>query len=213
MTPEVLLLLKGAFVGASIAAPVGPVAILCIRQTLAYGWLVGIVAGLGTALADGCFGGLAAVGANLVNEALASYGHWFYLIGGSFLLYIGQQIFRSEITKTDKDVKTKRPYVTAFTSTLFLTFASPMTTILFVGMFTTVGVFDATNSQNNFQESAWLLGLGVVVGAFLWWVFLTGAVAYLRTKLNFKIFTTINKLSGAAIFMFGLWTISKFLIP
>jgi threonine/homoserine/homoserine lactone efflux protein len=209
MTPEILLLLKGAFVGASIAAPVGPVAILCIRQTLAYGWLVGIVAGLGTALADGCFGGLAAVGANLVNEALASYGHWFYLIGGGFLLYIGQQIFRSSITKTGKDVKTKSPYVTAFTSTLLLTFASPMTTILFVGMFTTVGVFDA-ESQNHCQESAWLLSLGVVLGAFLWWVFVTGVVAFLRTKLNFKIFTIINKLSGAAIFTFGLWTISKF---
>lgn len=206
MTSELLFLLKGAFVGASIAAPVGPVAILCIRQTLAYGWLVGIIAGLGTALADGCFGGVAAVGANLVNEALASYGHWFYLIGGSFLLYIGQQIFRSEISKPGTNVKTKSPYMTAFTSTLLLTFASPMTTILFVGMFSTVGIFDTMEGP----ENAWPLAIGVVIGAFAWWVMLTGIVAFLRKKLNFKIFTIINKLSGAAIFVFGLFTIARF---
>jgi threonine/homoserine/homoserine lactone efflux protein len=206
MKSELLFLLKGAFVGASIAAPVGPVAILCIRQTLAYGWLVGIIAGLGTALADGCFGAVAALGANLVNQTLSTYGHWFYLIGGSFLLYIGQQIFRSEITKAGGPLKEKDPYAKAFTSTLLLTFASPMTTILFVGMFSTVGVFDAMNGP----ENAWPLSIGVVIGAFAWWIMVTGVVAFLRKKLNFKIFTIINKLSGAAIFIFGLFTIGRF---
>lgn len=205
MFPELWFFLKGALVGLSIAAPVGPVAILCIRQSLSYGWLVGIAAGLGTAIADGCFGAIAAFGTQLVQKLIDSHGHWFYLIGGSFLLYIGAKIFQSEIHPDKKTEKGKRTYAGAFMSTLFLTFASPMTTILFVGMFTTMGVFEKPLAGDNILP----LSLGVSFGAFAWWICLTGIVSFVSKKMDFKVFTTLNKISGVAIFLFGLLTISK----
>lgn len=205
MSPDIWVFLKGAFVGASIAAPIGPVAIFCIRQTIAYGWFVGTIAGLGTAVADGAFGALAALGANFVAALLENYGTFFYVIGGGFLLYIGQQVFRSEIEKSQKKVTGKRHYFKMFSSVFLLNFASPMTTLLFVGMFATVGIFEHVESGDIIIP----LTFGVFVGALAWWVALTGVVACLRSKLNFKIFTAINKISGAAIFIFGLLTMLK----
>jgi len=44
------VLLRGLIIGFSIAAPVGPIGVLCIRRTLADGRAVGFAAGLGAAI-------------------------------------------------------------------------------------------------------------------------------------------------------------------
>lgn len=206
MTPDIGIFLKGAFVGASVAAPIGPVAIFCIRQTLAYGWKMGIIAGLGTAIADGIYGAIAALGAHFISDLLASYGHWFYLVGGSFLIYIGQKIMRTAISKEGRKPRGKSAYAKTFLSVFLLNFASPMTTLLFVGMFATVGVFDQPEGVNVF----WPLTFGVGMGAFAWWGVLTAVVSYLSSRLNFKVFTFINRVSGLAITIFGLLTLLRF---
>ncbi len=53
-------LLKGLGIGLALAAPVGPMSILCIRRTLRDGPLFGIVSGLGIASADAAYGAVAA---------------------------------------------------------------------------------------------------------------------------------------------------------
>src|SRR6185436_6286836 len=47
-----LLFFRGLLIGFSIAAPVGPIGVLCIRRTLSDGRLSGLVSGLGAATAD-----------------------------------------------------------------------------------------------------------------------------------------------------------------
>lgn len=205
MTNELWFFLQGALIGAVIAIPVGPVALLCIRYALAYGWRVGIVAGLGTAIADGFYGGVAAFGAGFMTEMLPKHGKWFYLMAGVFLIYIGIKIFNSSVSKNTQKFHEKKPYTRAFTSTLFLTFASPITTVVLAGFF----------ARYDFLEKLQLssiapLALGVMIGAFLWWVFLTGVVGYLRKKLNFRFFTILNKVSGIAIFSYGVGALLKF---
>lgn len=199
---------QGAIVGACIAIPVGPVALLCIRYAIAYGWLVGIIAGLGTALADGFYGGVAAFGASFVANLLPTHGRWFYLVAGGFLVFTGRKIFKSEISKDPKKIKEKSPYSKAFVSTLFLTFASPITTLVLASFFSREGFLENMTHKAGIP----FLALGVAFGAFCWWVFLTGVVGYLRTKLNFRIFTFLNKFSGAAIFTYGVAAFVKFLM-
>jgi len=58
----VQFLLKGIVIGFSIAAPVGPIGVLCIRRSLAEGRLVGLATGLGAATADAIYGCLAGFG-------------------------------------------------------------------------------------------------------------------------------------------------------
>lgn len=60
MIEWLLLFAKGAAVGFAIAAPVGPVGVLCVRRTLMFGRLSGLISGFGAALADGVYGFVAA---------------------------------------------------------------------------------------------------------------------------------------------------------
>ena len=58
---DAILFLKGVLIGFSIAAPVGPIGVLCIMRTLNGGRLSGLVTGLGAATADGVYGCVAGV--------------------------------------------------------------------------------------------------------------------------------------------------------
>ncbi len=59
---EITFLLSGLIIGFSIAAPVGPIGVLCIRRTLARGCISGLVSGLGAATADAIYGCVAGFG-------------------------------------------------------------------------------------------------------------------------------------------------------
>jgi threonine/homoserine/homoserine lactone efflux protein len=54
--------IKGVLIGFSIAAPVGPIGVLCIRRTLADGRNSGLISGLGAATADAVYGSIAGFG-------------------------------------------------------------------------------------------------------------------------------------------------------
>ncbi len=64
------VLIRGVVVGASIAAPVGPIGVLCIRRTLAGGRVAGFASGLGAATADAAYGAIAALGLTSVTAFL-----------------------------------------------------------------------------------------------------------------------------------------------
>ena len=48
-------MLKGVAIGFAIAAPVGPIGVLCIRRSLAEGRRIGLATGLGAATADAAY--------------------------------------------------------------------------------------------------------------------------------------------------------------
>src|SRR3954454_18295104 len=83
------LLLKGLLIGFSIAAPVGPIGVLCIRRTLAQGRAAGLISGLGAATADAIYGCIAGFGLTFISGLLISQQGWLKLIGGAFLCYLG----------------------------------------------------------------------------------------------------------------------------
>ena len=56
------LLIRGLLAGLIIAAPVGPVNVLCISRTLSKGRRSGLVSGLGAAAADTFYGSIAGFG-------------------------------------------------------------------------------------------------------------------------------------------------------
>ena len=91
--------MRGLLIGFSIAAPVGPIGVLCIRRTLADGRLAGLVSGLGAATADAFYGSLAGFGLTLVANFLVSQQSWLRLGGGLFLLYLGVKTFLSAASR------------------------------------------------------------------------------------------------------------------
>ena len=97
---ELSLLARGLVLGFSIAAPVGPIGILCIRRTLTESRAAGFVSGLGAATADALYGCVAAFGITLVSESLLRGKSWLAWGGGAFLLWLGWRTLLSRPPET-----------------------------------------------------------------------------------------------------------------
>ena len=89
------LLVRGLIIGLSVAAPVGPISLLCIQRTLSQGRLVGLSSGLGVATADALYGAIAGFGLTAVASLLVAQQFWLRLLGGLFLIWLGVQIVRT----------------------------------------------------------------------------------------------------------------------
>jgi threonine/homoserine/homoserine lactone efflux protein len=192
-------LLRGIVLGFSIAAPVGPIGVLCIRRTLAQGQLVGLVSGLGAATADALYGLVAAFGLTLVTSFLVAQLNWLRLIGGLFLLYLGIKTFLAEPAEQAASVAGEG-LMGAYVSTLFLTLTNPMTILSFAAIFASLGIADTRGDY----AAAGVLVVGVFTGSALWWLLLSGGVSLFRDRLSPSALRWANCLSGGIITIFGL---------
>ncbi|HAK75085.1 MAG TPA: lysine transporter LysE [Sporomusaceae bacterium] len=199
---ELSMFAKGIVLGLSIAAPVGPIGVLCIRRTLSKGMLNGFVSGLGTATADALYGCIAAFGVTAVSAFLLEQQFYLRLFGGAFLLYLGCSTFFSVPAETTGATGNKR-LAGAYVSAFCLTVTNPMTILSFAAIFAGLGI--GTTGGN--YVLAGMLVFGVFVGSLLWWLFLSGMVNMLRTSLDQRSMGWINRLSGACIAGFGLWSL------
>ena len=133
------LFARGLVIGFAIAAPVGPIGMLVIRRTLAEGRLLGLLTGLGAAVADALYGCVGAFGLTFISSFLMGYAFWTKLIGGAFLVYLGISTFRSKAREESTGASNVR-YATAFLSTMVLTLANPATILSFMAVFAGLGL-------------------------------------------------------------------------
>jgi threonine/homoserine/homoserine lactone efflux protein len=196
------LLLKGLVMGFSIAAPVGPVGLLCIRRTLAKGRLAGLVSGLGAASADGIYGLLAGLGIGALAELLVSGQVWLRLGGGILLILLGLQTFFSQPALTPA-AASSRGLLGDYFSTLALTLSNPLTILSFAAVFASLGL----TSQGAYSRAVAGLVSGVFCGSAAWWLLLSGAVGLLRERITPVQMRWVNRVSGLLILGFGAWTV------
>lgn len=197
------VLVKGGGIGFLVAAPVGPIAMLCIRTTLERGRLAGIASGLGAAVADTIFAAIGAYGISFVGSVLASEEHWLKLIGGLFLIAFGIHLGRKRpniVAEDEREVP--KGLVADFAMTLALTLANPATILSFVGLFAGV-----SGLRGFALDTIPALLIGVLIGSAAWWLILSGIVGLIRHKIDAVAMLWINRGSGAAIVAFGLFTL------
>lgn len=194
--------LKGMLLGFSIAAPVGPIGILCIRRTLQYGRFSGLFSGLGAALADTIYAIIAAFGLTFVSDFLLAGQYWLHLIGGAFLLYLG---IKTGLTKPTEKVQlpSHKSLLNDFVSTFLLTITNPMTILAFLAIFAGFGL---TSVQGNYADASALVA-GVFIGSAIWWLILSEGVTLFRRKVSQKVMLWINRIAGLIIAVFGIWVL------
>jgi threonine/homoserine/homoserine lactone efflux protein len=192
---------KGLVIGFSIAAPVGPIGILCIRRSLSDGRQVGLATGLGAATADAMYGCVAGFGLTAISSFLVGQRFWLGLVGGVFLCYLGVRTLLSRPAEEAAEVAGNGP-LAAYLSTLFLTLANPMTIMSFVAVFAGFGLGASPN-----YWSASTLVAGVFAGSAVWWLLLSTGVALFRARLGAGWMLTVNRLSGGALLGFGLYAL------
>jgi threonine/homoserine/homoserine lactone efflux protein len=198
-----ILFLKGLLIGLAIAAPVGPIGILCIQRSLHKGFRVGLMTGLGAAFADGAYGFVAAFGLTAISSLLIKYQLWIRLIGGLFLLYLGAKLFLTAPAH-EKKTKEERSSLHALCTTFLLTLTNPATILSFIGIFAGLGI----GTTNTNYAGSTLMVIGILSGSAVWWLFLSSMIAkILHHRLNSRALMLINRLSGLIMIGFGFFAL------
>ena len=207
-----LLFLKGLLIGFAIAAPVGPIGLLCIKRTLSDGRLAGFISGLGAAMADAVFSFVAVVGLTAIGDFVVDHKSALSVLGGCFLIYLGHAEWRAK--PVDPAVSPLNPMglVGHFVSTFFLTLANPMTILSFIGIFVGLDVA-GPGGQIGPAEQEYTgmtrLVLGVFLGSALWWLTLSGGVGFIRHRLGGETVLWLNRVAGTLIILFGLYALTE----
>ena len=199
-----LFWLKGMLIGFAIAAPVGPIGLLCIQRTLARGRWSGVLSGLGAASADAVYGCIAGFGLASLAGLLLAWQMELRLVGGLFLLYLGWRTWLTPPAAEQARVRPSRAGLLGdYLSTLALTLTNPVTILAFLGIFAGLGL---AGGAGNFTAAGALV-LGVFAGSLLWWLLLAGGVGLLRGRLSPMGLRWINLASGLLIAGFGIWAL------
>jgi threonine/homoserine/homoserine lactone efflux protein len=208
--------IKGLMIGVSIAAPLGPIGILCMNRTLAEGPRMGFLCGLGAAAADALYALAGTV-------ALAAIAQWIItdraelrIVGGVFLVYLGARTFMrpGAVLPTTGKLPALLPpgWQAAFMSTFLLTLANPMTLLSFAAVFAGVGITQIGVVKGATGAAAALVA-GVFLGSALWWLILSSCIGRLRHFIGPRILMLINRLSGTALTAFGLYALAFLMMP
>ena len=190
--------IRGVVAGLIIAAPVGPVNLLCIRRTLEKGWKSGIVSGLCAAVADTLYGAIAGFGITLVIQLLIREEFWIRMIGGIFLAGIGVVYY----CKPPRSLHAGEDDSSAnsdFASALLLNVTNPTTVLSFMAVLATLGV----GRQRPLWQTVFLVA-GIFCGSMTWWTILVSTANRLRDRITDRTMRWMNHVAGIAIGGFGL---------
>jgi threonine/homoserine/homoserine lactone efflux protein len=205
---ELVFLFKGIIIGFSMAVPIGPIGIMCIRKTLTEGRLRGLIIGLGAATADLLYGCIAAFGLTYISNLISSERFWIRLIGGMLLIFLGIRTFLAE--PADPADTKLRVYSTgkfkSYITTVILTLTNPLTIFAFIAIFAALGL---VNEHQNFSAS--VLVAGVFTGSCLWFLLLSSGVMLFRNKFEIKGLRWVNKIAGILIVISGVIAIVSIL--
>ena len=197
------LLLKSISAGIAVAAPVGPMSLLCMQRTLGGGRATGLVFGAGIAAADFTYACLGAFGLTALSSWLLAGGAWLRLAGALVLLYFAVRILRAR-PETAAHKKITGPLWHGFASATLLTLANPPTILFFAGLFASITVLSTI-------EQAAVFALGIFTGSLLWWLALTSVIAATAAKFAPNVLAWINRLSGLVLIGFAFYALNTLL--
>ncbi len=198
-------LLQGFAIGFAVAAPVGPIGLLCIRRSILDGRLTGFVTGLGAAFGDAIYGLVAALGLTSVTGFVGHHGPACELAGGLCLLVLGLAMARSRPRPRPAGTVHAPNLTAAFASAAAITLANPMTVAAFLGIFTGLG---PGLTASGIAPVSWLV-LGVFLGSAAWWLILSGCASWFGRNISDERLHLFNLTAGLAIAAFGVWQLVR----
>ena len=196
-----LFLIKGIIIGFSVAAPVGPMGILCIRRSLHKGPVSGFLTGLGAASADTVYGIVAAFGLTFISSFLVKLGTWLQVIGILFLLYLGVKYLFEEAQEHNKEGPRGKGLAGDYLSAFFFTLTNPVTILSFAAIFAALGL---AGGDHSYSAAPGLI-LGIFLGSMLWWLILSSTTGIIRTKTSSKILSQSSRVAGIILIAFAIY--------
>ncbi|MFO1172916.1 MAG: LysE family transporter [Hyphomicrobiaceae bacterium] len=200
MGADIELILAGIGVGILIAAPVGPVNVLCIQRTLSHGFLGGLAAGIGALIGDGLITLIATFGLTAISDLIQENRTSIKLVGGLLLILFGLKLIRTK-PRANGALEDDDGHHWVIPQTFFLTITNPGAVL---GLFAILGGLTSAFGGIQSYTEAGALVLAVMGGSFLWWMTLARIIATIRHKLTLERLTTINRVAGLILVAFGL---------
>lgn len=192
------LILNCLVIGFIVAAPIGPIGVLCIKRSLQYGAKTGIALGFGTALADMFYASIAAFGLTALFDFFVSFQSVIQIIGIVFLVLIGIKTYKSKPAIVASIKHNKTNLIGEFLGAFFLTLTNPITILAFTALFISAGL------KNSAYLEALQAVVGVFVGSMLCWIFLSIFISRYTQKITQEMLLKINKISGVIILLFAV---------
>jgi threonine/homoserine/homoserine lactone efflux protein len=205
MTDLASLFIKSMGFGLAVAAPVGPMSILCMRRSLTIGWRQGLATGFGIAAGDGLYAAVAALGLTGISTFMLTYDRPLHFAAGLFLLYLGLKTFWRRAG--DGATVASAPDLSAarsFWGSLLLTLTNPPTIIMFAA------IFAALAPNGGFEPVSALATVGgVTLGSLLWWCLIVACVTVFRHMLGQRVRLWIDRVAGSFLIFFGVAEIRR----
>lgn len=182
--------------------PVGAIAIMSVQRTMNNGIWAGFSIGMGAALGDFIYAGIASLGITFLKDFLLANRLWLALGGGVFLVIMGYKIYVSDTVKQYRAKKSlsKKKMANDFVSSFVLALTNPVTILGFTGFFASFGVI--TEKTSHFHIL--MLLVGIFVGATAWWFGISLTVNKLKDKISLKTLVKINRVAGILLLVLGI---------
>ena len=168
----IIYVISGVVMGLIAAVPIGPVNLICIRRTFAFGPVNGFVSGLGAALGDGVFAAITGFGLTWIAQLIEGYASIIELVGGALLVWFGVHTVLSpvvgKVEDSDKSDSGGSTLVRAMASTFALTITNPATLIAFAVHVRQPGR-PGGRRGNSYGDASFVVA-GVVGGSAGWWL-------------------------------------------
>ncbi len=210
LLPNPLIIPVGAIIGILVAAPVGPVNVLCIQRAIERGFWGGIAAGLGAMLGDGLIALCAALGVGAISGAVQYHRMTIQVLGGVVLFAFGLRLYFAKprfmpVTAETEHAETLRDFVWDIPQTFLLTITNPGAVLGLFAIFGGVSTFVEVNSYID----ALTIVAAVMGGSLAWWVGLSHLIARFRHRLSLSRLQLINQIAGLLLLGFGVLLVGE----
>ena len=207
--PNPWIIPVGIAIGILVAAPVGPVNVLCIQRALQRGFWAGVAAGAGAVLGDGLIALSAALGVGAISGAVKYHRTAIQLVGGLALIVFGVRLYLSAPRAVDEYTEngplSLADYLWDVPKSFLLTITNPGAVLGLVAIFGGIGTFVELRGSLD----ALVLVAAVVAGSLSWWVFLSGVVSRIKHRLEVREIGRINRIAGICLVGFGCLLIGE----
>jgi putative LysE/RhtB family amino acid efflux pump len=196
-------LLSGASIGLTIAAPVGPMAIIVIRRTISNGFVVGCITGAGASTINLIYATLALCGIDRLAQQSHDHRTLMTAVTALILLFLALRMLRPRVS-IQKTAIARHSLLGYYTSALAFNSVNPMGFALIVGAVTGVSGL----ASRNLSGTAALAG-GVFAGSILWWIGLVAVTSTVGIRFSPRAIRLIDVTAGLALLALAISTVSK----
>ena len=202
--PNPILIPVGVLIGILIAAPVGPVNVLCIQRAIERGFWGGIAAGIGSVLGDGLIALFAGLGVGTISGAVQTHRALIQVIGGLALIAFGLKLYvtlpRIRMAADVDAANTRlRDFAWDIPQTFFLTITNPGAVLGLFAVFSGVSTFVEVHSTID----VFFMVAAIMAGSMIWWISLSRLISRYRHLLDGNRLQLINRVAGILLAGFG----------